>query len=1100
MDATATEPFGTLLRAARLAAGWTQEALAERAGVSVRNIQSLEAGLNRPQRDTAQRLATALGLDEAARTQFLAAAAPAPRRRSGLPESITTPAEYDAQRAPSIEPLPTGTVTFLFTDVEESTRLWEQHPQAMREALAHHDALIEQAVADHSGVVVRPRGEGDSRFAVFARASDAVAAALCVQRTLHTEVWPPETPLRVRLALHTGSAQLRAGDYYGPVVNRCARIRSLAHGGQVLLSTTTAALVRDELPAGASLRSLGAHPLRGLAAPEEIYQLCHPDLPGEFPPLLSPAAPRHNLPLALTELIGREAEQGEVLALLAQARLVTLTGSGGVGKTRLSLAVAAELVDQYPDGVWLVELASLAEERLVAQSVLEAVGTREEPGRQLLATLTDHLKEKRLLLVLDNCEHLVGACATLVEAVLRRCPSVRVLATSREGLEVAGEHRYRVPSLSIPDLAHLPPPERLFEAMAVALFVARARERRPDFALTAQNVRAVAQVCTRLDGIPLAIELAAARMDSLGVEGIAARLDDRFHLLTGGPRSALPRQRTLRAALDWSYALLSDAERLLLDRLSVFAGGWTLDAAEAVCAGEGVEAWEILDLLDSLVRKSLLQVEEADRELRYGLLETVRQHGQERLAAAGVVEVMRERHLGWYLALAEEAAPHLEGTEHVAWLDRLEAEHDNLRAALRGAQERGAAEQGLRLAGALGPFWDARSYFSEGRGWLEGALATGTGGSDAARARALTMAGYLARWQGDVADAVVHYEESLALYRALGDTRGIAVSLHHLGITARQGDFARAMPLLEESLALYRGLGDQVGTAAALNELAFAAYLLGAYKRAAAHFEESLAQNRAIGRTAGIAYVLSRLACALEGQGAYARAVAMQEEALAHYREAGNRMGITFSLMNLGWALLALGEDERATALLEESLARSREEGHFWGVPYSLTYLGWAAYRRGEYERATALQEDALARYRQLGIRRGIAWVLTALGCVVQAQGAYALAATYLREGLQISQAIGTMGVLAEALEGAAWLAEATGQTALAARLVGAAEALREDLGAALHPVLRPGHERAVEALRDGLGEAAFATAWAAGRTLPLEEAVALALESGAKG
>ena len=905
MDVTTTEPFGSMLRAARLAAGWTQEGLAERAGISVRNIQSLEAGQNRPRRDTAQRLASALGLDEAARTPFLAAA-PAPRRRAGLP--------------------------------------------------------------------------------------------------------------------------------------------------------------------------------------------------GDFPPLLSPTAPRHNLPLALTALIGREAEQGEVLALLFEAPLVTLTGSGGVGKTRLALAVAAELVDHYPDGVWLVELASLAEERLVAQSVLEAVGTLEEPGRPLLATLTDHLKEKRLLLVLDNCEHLVGACATLVEALLRRCPGVRVLATSREGLEVAGEHRYRVPSLSIPDLAHLPPPERLSEAVAVALFVARARERRADFALTTQNACAVAQVCARLDGIPLAIELAAARVDSLGVEGIAARLDDRFRLLTGCPRSALPRQRTLRAALDWSYALLSDAERLLLDRLSVFAGGWTLDAAEAVCSGEGVEAWEILDLLDSLVRKSLVQTEEVGGDLRYRLLETVRQFGQERLAAAGAAEVMPNRHLAWYLTLAEEAAPHLEGMEHVAWLERLEAEHDNLRAALRWAHERRAAEQGLRLAGALGPFWDARSYFSEGRGWLEGALAADTGGSDAARARALTMAGYLARWQGNVADALVRYEESLALYRALGDTRGVAVSLHHLGITARQGDFARAMPLLEEALALYRGLGDQAGAAAALNELAFVAYLLGEYKRAAAHFEESLALNRAIGRAVGTAYVLSRLACTLERQGAYARAVAMQEEALVHYRASGNRMGMTWSLMNLGWALLALGEDERATALLEESLVRSREEGHFWGVPYSLTYLGWAAYRRGEHERATALQEEALACYRQLGIGRGIAWVLAALGCVVQAQGASAPAATYLREGLQISQAIRTRGVLAEALEAMAWLAGATGRAERATMLGGAAEALREELGMALHPVLHPGHERAVQAMRATLGEAAFAAAWAAGQTLPLEEAVALALESDATG
>jgi non-specific serine/threonine protein kinase len=360
-----------------------------------------------------------------------------------------------------------------------------------------------------------------------------------------------------------------------------------------------------------------------------------------------------------------------VRTLLAEARLVTLVGSGGVGKTRLAFAVAGDLVDQYPDGVWLVELAPLAEDRLVPQTVLETLGTREEAGRPPLATLTDHLKDRRLLLVLDNAEHLVDACAALAQEVLRRCPGVQVLATSREALEVTGEHRYRVPSLPVPDLAHLPPPERLADSAAVALFVARAQERRTDFELTAQNAWAMAQVCVRLDGIPLAIELAAARVDSLSVEGIAARLDDRFRLLTGGARDVLPRQRTLRAALDWSYDLLGEAEQMLLDRLSVLgAGGCTLAAATAVCAGDGVEDWDVLDLLGSLVKKSLVQTEEAKGELRYGLLETVRQYGQERLVAAGEAERLRDRHLAWYLALAEDAQPHLQSAEEVVYIDQ----------------------------------------------------------------------------------------------------------------------------------------------------------------------------------------------------------------------------------------------------------------------------------------------------------------------------------------------------------------------------------------------------------------------------------------------
>jgi len=453
---------------------------------------------------------------------------------------------------------------------------------------------------------------------------------------------------------------------------------------------------------------------------------------GDVPAPPSPA--RHNLPLAPSALIGREAERAVVLALLGEARLVTLTGSGGVGKTRLALAAAEALVEQYPDGVWLVELAALAEDRLVAQTVLETLGTPEEPSRPMLATLTDYLQDRLLLLLLDNCEHLVGACAALVEAVLRRCPGVRVLTTSREGLDVAGEQRYRVPSLPVPNLAHLPPPERLAESAAVALFLARARERRPDFALTAQNARTVAHVCARLDGIPLAIELAAARVDSLGVEGLAARLDGCFRLLTGGPRTALPRQRTLRAALDWSYDLLTESEQLLLDRLSVFAGGWTLAAAEATCAGDGIEQWEILDLLGGLVGKSLVQAEEAGGAVRYGLLETVRQYGRERLAASGAAGAVRDRHLAWYLALAEQAAPHLWAAADLgAWLDHLEAEHDNLRAALRWARERGGAAagrgarkllanarlpgRGARLAGGRA----GRRYRATGRGARLGA-------------------------------------------------------------------------------------------------------------------------------------------------------------------------------------------------------------------------------------------------------------------------------------------------------------------------------------------------------------------------------------------
>jgi class 3 adenylate cyclase len=481
--------------------------------------------------------------------------------------------------------LPTGTITFLFTDIEGSTRLWEQYPAAMEAALARHDALAEAVIEQHEGRLVKHRGEGDSLFAVFARAVDAVAAAVALQQALAAEPWPAEAAPRVRMSLHTGDAAFREGDYFGAAVNRCARLRAVAHGGQLLLSSATQELIRDALPDEVSLRDLGEHRLRDLARPERIFQLLHPDLPSDFPPLTSLNSLPHNLPQQVTSFIGREKEMAEVRRLLATTRLLTLTGSGGTGKTRVSLQVAADLLEGGGDGVWLVELAPLADPGLVPQAVATALGIREEPGKPLSQSLVDFLKPKRLLLLLDNCEHLLSACAELAELILRSCPGVQILATSREGLNIPGETTYRLPSLTLPDPRQpTPTAESLSQYEAVRLFIDRATAAVPSFAVTNQNAPAVAQLCVRLDGIPLAIELAAARVKAMSVEQINGRIADMFRLLTGGSRTALPRQQTLRAAIDWSYDLLSEKEKILLRRLSVFAGGWTLEAAEQVCA------------------------------------------------------------------------------------------------------------------------------------------------------------------------------------------------------------------------------------------------------------------------------------------------------------------------------------------------------------------------------------------------------------------------------------------------------------------------------------------------------------------------------------
>ncbi len=479
--------------------------------------------------------------------------------------------------------LPTGTVTFLFTDIEGSSARWEKHEAAMSPALARHDALLRESFAAHGGHAFKT--VGDAFCAVFATAPDAVAAALLAQQKLVAEPWDAALGgVRVRMAVHTGAAEMREADYFGPPLNRVARLLSIGHGGQALLSQPTFELVRDHLPAGADLRDLDLHRLKDLQRPEHVYQLLHPALPADFPKLKSLDPLTNNLPIQATSFVGREKEIKEVKALLAKTRLLTLTGSGGAGKTRLSLQVAADLVEGEGDGVWLAEFAPLSDPGLVPQTVAQALGVREEPGRPITQTLVDFLKPKSLLLVLDNCEHVLDAAAQLCDAILRACPNVRIIASSREGLNIAGETTYRIPSLTVPDLRQTATPESLSQYEAVRLFIERAQAAQPAFSVTNANAPAVAQICHRLDGIPYAIELAAAKVRALSAEQISARLDDRFRLLTGGSRTALPRQQTLRAMIDWSYDLLSPEEQTLLRRLSVFAGGWTLEAAEAVCA------------------------------------------------------------------------------------------------------------------------------------------------------------------------------------------------------------------------------------------------------------------------------------------------------------------------------------------------------------------------------------------------------------------------------------------------------------------------------------------------------------------------------------
>ncbi|MGI4788398.1 MAG: ATP-binding protein [Janthinobacterium lividum] len=832
---------------------------------------------------------------------------------------------------------PTGTVTFLFTDIEGSTRLWESSPDAMRPALARHDSLLRQSIEDNDGFVFKT--VGDAFCAAFATAPDALQAALSAQQALEAEAWNLPTPLLVRMALHSGAAEERGGDYFGQPLNRVARLMSVGHGMQTLLSGATQELTRDHLPASVALRDLGQRRLKDLGRPEQVFQLLHPTLPADFPPLRSldnPALP-NNLPQQVTSFIGRDKQVEEVKGFLDKTRLLTLTGAGGSGKTRLSLQVAADLLDQYFDGVWLIELAALSDPALVLQAAAQVLEISEEAGKPIQRTLVNALKSKRLLLILDNCEHLVAACASLAADLLRSCPDVQILASSREPLSILGEQTYHVPSLSLPVPGKAQTVGALSQYEAVRLFIERALAVQPAFSITDANAPAVAQVCFHLDGIPLAIELAAARIRSLSAEEINTRLDQRFRLLIGGSRAALPRQQTLRALIDWSYNLLNDQEKAMLSHLSTFAGGWMLSAAEAVCSsklgadGAGIEDWEVLDLLTSLVDKSLIVYAEAVSGGRYHLLETIRQYAADRLTEAGSAVTLRRRHMAWCVSLALEARPHLTGAGAKEWLSRLDDEHDNLRTALSwnlsepDGQEARNSEDGLRLAAGLWRFWYIRGHWSEGRFHLEAALARGSEFTTA-RAGGLSALAILTQAQGGYGEARAYLEQALAIFRASGDRVREAGTLGNLGnITEQMGDHAMARSFLEQALALCRELGNRAGEAIHLNNLGNAAQSVGDFRASRVYYEDSLAVYQELGDPSAVAETLASLGGLSAMEGDYLTARVSLEHALDASRETGGRMEEANVLERLGMVAEAQGDYQTARSYLVRAAEAFRE-------------------------------------------------------------------------------------------------------------------------------------------------------------------------------
>jgi predicted ATPase/class 3 adenylate cyclase/DNA-binding CsgD family transcriptional regulator len=874
--------------------------------------------------------------------------------------------------------VPTGTVTFLFTDIEGSTRLAHEQRASWEDLRRRHSHILTAAMEAEGGFVFEVIGDAFS--AAFHAPVDAVRAAVRAQQDLDSESWH-NARIRVRMGVHTGGAEAVEGHYRGYLtLSTVQRITAAAYGGQVILSEAAFRLVQDNLPDGVSARDLGPHRLKDLQRPQQLFQLVIPGLSSDFPPPMTLDLHPHNLPVLVSSFVGRRDQIVEIGQLLQTRRLVTLTGPGGCGKTRLALELARQALPTMDGGVWQVDLGSLTDPALVAQTAASALGVREEGGRPIVDTLSDYLHLKRLLLVLDNCEHLVEACAEFAAAMLKASPSLTILATSREPMGVDGEAVWNVPPLSLPAQSVPSPAAAAKEGVrsqapseSVQLFVARAGNTAPAFSLTAQNTQAVEEICRRLDGIPLAIELAAARLRALSVQEIAAHLDDRFQLLSGGSRTAPPRHKTLEATLDWSYALLSEVERKALQRLSVFAGGCTLEAAECVCSVEDISREEVLDLLSRLVDKSLLVAETGQGSSRYRLLETIRQWARQKLLETGEADSAYDRHLQFFLGWAEHAERLVRGPEQVVWLQRFGLEHDNIRAALDWSQlDDHRVQSGLRLAGAAGVYWQLHNHQIEGRRRLHTILAhpaAQTG--NAPRAKALYRLGVLAFYQSDYPTVRSLLNESLAIWRAQQepDRRGIALALEMLAETQSEtGDLVGATPIYEEALRLFKEVGYLVGIGDTIKMLGWSAMRLGDYERADQLLSDGLQ------------------AC----------------------RQSGDPLHITYALAGLGELAVRRGQFKRADELLRESLETSRSIGDKWGTAAALGSLGWLALERRDFDQMREFTAESLSIRAESGDRGGMAWCLEKLARAAWEQHQFVRAAALFGAASGVRSPIGS--------------------------------------------------------------------------------------------
>lgn len=1005
--------------------------------------------------------------------------------------------------------IPSGTVTFLFTDIEGSTKLAQAYPDKWETLREEHHAILKEAIESNNGCVFQTIG--DASCAAFHKAGDALRAAIEAQQAitrmndeggrlnvgaenssfiLHNS----SLSLKVRMGIHTGEAEARNGEYRGYLtLSMIQRVMSAGHGGQILLSSASENLLRGQLPADVSLRDMGAHKLKDIPQPARIFQVVAPDLQSEFPALRALDVFPNNLPAQLTSFIGREKEIRDATQMLKQSRLLTLTGSGGTGKTRLSLQVASNILKQFKDGVWLIELAPISEPALVPNTAANVLRLRVEDSRPLMDVVVDWLRDKETLFILDNCEHLIDACAQFANTVLQNCRGARILASSREALGIAGEVAYRVPSLPTPNEPMDVQQLETFDS--VKLFIQRATLTLPTFQLTDENASFVAQICSRLDGIPLALELAAARVRALSVEQIAERLDDRFRLLTGGSRAALPRQQTLRALIDWSYQLLSEDERLLFRRLAVFVGGWTLAAAESVCSEER-SGFDVLDLMTRLVDKSLINVEHSAGASRYRRLETIRQYAREKLFDTDEVASLRDKHLAYFAGLAERAEVELQGRAQKRWLARLEAEHDNLRAALEWSLK-AQPETGLRIAVALREFWDTHGHLAEARKWL-GTFIDMTKNIPAttARVKALFAAALFSSRQSDLEGWKAYQDEGFALAESLEDAWGIAQGLVSRGLFKEyfENDIEAAESHYRRALEYGRKLDDKLFIGQLLGPLAGCALKRHEYARAEEIYRENLSRFREVENAKEIAGAYGNLAEVALARRDYESARASAEESLALYRELDDKHGVATALRTLSIASHNQGDVQQAQMAAEQGVTLFRQLGDRTCLGLTISVLARHVLGGDDAAHAEEIIQEAMKVLHEVGEISSQIGAFDVAGRVALTQGDLSEAQKYFREGISHLKDAKEVSQLPSLLEGLANALARSSQTQNAILLLGAAEALRERIHLARMQFEAAEYDALLSMLRAEMDESSFATTWKDGRAMTTEQAIELAI------